>query len=95
MINLATRIDLRPMKHIAAVLPDLTCLCLVIHAYANGGNWRYTVEHYACGVESITTQYEYTAPPPVDALTREQLQHQLDQFRREHSTDDAIPDKAI
>ncbi len=76
------------------MIRKLICLCLVIHAYANGGNWRYTVEHYACGVESITTKYEYSASPPVDALTREQLQHQLDQFRRDNSAkpaDDSAP----
>jgi hypothetical protein len=59
----------------AALLP-----CLVIHAYANGGNWRYTVEHYACGLDSITTKYEYNAPAPKDALTRDQLVRQLNQY---------------
>jgi hypothetical protein len=61
----------------------LLSLCLMIHAYANGGNWRYTVERYACAVDSITTKYEYSAPAPAGALTREQLESKLDQLRRD------------
>ncbi len=67
------------------MIRKIILICLMIHAYANGGNWRYTVEQYTCGLKSVTTKYEYSAPAPAGALTRDQLERKLDQFRHDDS----------
>jgi hypothetical protein len=59
------------------IVEGLLSLCLMIHAYENGGNWRYTVENYDCGVNAVTTKYEYGIPAPKDSMTREQLNQYL------------------